>query len=354
MYQGIVPPSGPVSSPVMIVGEAPGETEYYRRQPFVGRSRDELDMYFNNASSNLCFPSSVQLHPYDCYMTNVVKVYTAGNPTPDTNAIEYWTDCLLDEIDEVEPHIIIAVGKIASNFFIGGNKPMRMVHGRPCRAGEFDHSLSSRSGVNNSIIISCYHPAFALRSPKAKPAVFNDYAKAIDIYHLWRNGCDIHIPVDKYIGHEEYHDADGKLIRDYMASADNYLAIDTESNDGEPWSLQISHTQGTGLLLRRQAANYRQGISSIQRWLDQPSSQLIIHFGLHDEPVLTSLGLDISNVKITDTSSCLYILHEPQSLKFAAWRWCGASMMEYQDMIGDTAPKGSKAISPESCSVRSI
>lgn len=61
--------SGPKGSRIIIVGEAPGETEEIRGKPFIGEAGKELDRMLKE----------VGIHRDDCYVTNVCKYRPPGN-----------------------------------------------------------------------------------------------------------------------------------------------------------------------------------------------------------------------------------------------------------------------------------
>ena len=67
-----VPACGPTPSPVLLVGERPGEQEYKQSKPFVGPSGEILDMWLDAAD----------LDRDCCRVTNVCQDYLPGNPEP--------------------------------------------------------------------------------------------------------------------------------------------------------------------------------------------------------------------------------------------------------------------------------
>ena len=59
----IVPPCGPTDARIMLVGEAPGEQEVLRREPFVGASGTELNRMLHEAG----------ISRSECFITNVCR-----------------------------------------------------------------------------------------------------------------------------------------------------------------------------------------------------------------------------------------------------------------------------------------
>ena len=58
-----VPPTGPSSAPIAIVGEQPGNIEVYKGEPFIGPAGRELDQNLTLA----------KLKREDIYLTNAIK-----------------------------------------------------------------------------------------------------------------------------------------------------------------------------------------------------------------------------------------------------------------------------------------
>lgn len=102
-----VPGEGSYGSDIVLVGEAPGETEEREGRPFIGRSGKLL----RNVLSDL------GVEEESLYITNVVKVRPEDNRTPTDEEIESWLPILDEEISLVKglnrAAIVIAVGKTA-------------------------------------------------------------------------------------------------------------------------------------------------------------------------------------------------------------------------------------------------
>lgn len=115
---------GPLNANIMIVGEAPGETEETQGVPFVGSSGQEFERMLREAGINMD----------TCYITNVCKYRPPGNKIdawfynktqakrekipeifgayPHEKIREGLSE-LWEEIDSVQPEIIIATGNTA-------------------------------------------------------------------------------------------------------------------------------------------------------------------------------------------------------------------------------------------------
>lgn len=110
----LVPPSGPKSAKIAIVGEAPGEKEVIRGEPFVGNAGNELDRILTESSIVRSM----------CYITNVVKERPEQNDISKfirftkhgaecTDAYRMYEKLLYEELADVQANIIIALGNPA-------------------------------------------------------------------------------------------------------------------------------------------------------------------------------------------------------------------------------------------------
>lgn len=136
--------TGPKKTDIMIVGEAPGDTEDREGEPFVGSSgkllRSILDQY--------------HLDPKDCYITNSVKCRPPGNKTPGKRELTACSGFLADEFLKVKPKFVLLLGNIATQAVLG-LKGIKKLRGKPIK----------KEGV---IYLPTYHPSLVLRDPRQK------------------------------------------------------------------------------------------------------------------------------------------------------------------------------------------
>ena len=337
----IVNGSGPITADVMICGEAPSYREAMRGRPFVGPSGRDLKMYLSH-----CSPSNAHYHPSNCYVTNVRKEFFADNHDPTIDELDRWLPVLYDEISRVRPKLFIAVGRYAAWSVLGGwhEWGMRKIHGRPCLPGEFDEVDLA---YTDFVVVPCYHSAAGLpdKDPKGamKGVIYRDFQVALGTYEKLMQGEVIAPPWDEWAGGTLYLDATGEEVADYLFQLSGQslkvLAVDTEDGEnGEPWSIQISHTPGTGLTLRTAQPDFQVGLRAIQKCLNA-GWKLVMHFGMHDFPVVRAMGLDLTytlthNLYI-DTNILAYLHHEPQGLKILAWRHCGMHGTSFKELVSD-------------------
>lgn len=149
---------GPLSSRLMVIGEAPGAEEDLRGRPFVGRAGVLLDNIF----------SAVGLSREEIYITNIVKCRPPRNRNPSLIEIVACQDYLHTQIRMISPVLIIALGKVAAQSLLGNQGSMQEMAGQlyECRLAEVAYPL-----------MVTYHPAYLLRRPKEKKKAWRDWQR---------------------------------------------------------------------------------------------------------------------------------------------------------------------------------
>jgi DNA polymerase len=143
---------GPRTADVMLVGEQPGDQEDRQGHPFVGPSGKLLDEALANAG----------IDRRRVYVTNAVKHFkfvrmeltkrrlhkkpTAG----EVRACHPW---LQEEIGQVKPRVIVALGATAAQALLGPKFRVTEERGRPVRS-----ELAEA-------VIATVHPSSVLRAP---------------------------------------------------------------------------------------------------------------------------------------------------------------------------------------------
>lgn len=150
-----VPAVGPLDAEVMLVGEAPGADEVKEREPFVGRAGEKLEEILRD----------IGVERTELYITNLVKVRPPDNRNPKKNEIEAWKPLLEQEIEKVDPDVIIPLGNFASRELLNTEKGITAIHGR----------MFSREGQK---IMPTYHPAAVLYDRGKAPELEEDLRKA--------------------------------------------------------------------------------------------------------------------------------------------------------------------------------
>ncbi len=89
---------------IVLVGEAPGETEDDTGVPFVGRAGKELDHDLKAA----------RIDRAKVFITNVVKCRPPQNRTPEAEEVRNCSTYLMKQLEHLKPRIIVALGAEAA------------------------------------------------------------------------------------------------------------------------------------------------------------------------------------------------------------------------------------------------
>lgn len=144
-----VPGEGPITSKIMIVGEAPGTEEDRQGLPFVGKSGKILDEMMKIAG----------ISRKDVFITGAVKCHPPKNRSPSKKELNICRELWLDnQIDIIKPKLIIILGKSAL-FSLTGKAKLTEMHGKV---------ISKKYFVT-------YHPSAAMRFSSIKKEMENDF-----------------------------------------------------------------------------------------------------------------------------------------------------------------------------------
>ena len=142
---------GAPDAPLMFVGEAPGEQEDRRGEPFVGAAGQLLDKMIEAMGWTRA----------TVYIANTTKCRPPGNRNPQPDELAACMPFLHAQIASVAPRIIVALGRPASNQLLGTDAPISALRGR----------FHDRNGIQ---IMPTFHPAYLLREPDRKREAWSD------------------------------------------------------------------------------------------------------------------------------------------------------------------------------------
>lgn len=159
-----VPGEGNKLSPVVLIGEAPGEKEDESGRPFVGPA----GMLLTELIESIGYKRS------DFYITNVVKCRPPGNRDPEDDEIEACLPYLLRQLELLKPQVIVTLGRHAARtiFALGKLKwtSMTAQHGRVYSLNVLGRDVK---------VVPTYHPASALYKPPLKKELEKDFKEVI-------------------------------------------------------------------------------------------------------------------------------------------------------------------------------
>jgi DNA polymerase len=139
---------------LMFVGEAPGEDEDKKGEPFVGRAGQLLTKIIE----------SIGLTREQVYIANVIKCRPPSNRNPEPDEVAACEPFLFRQIDVIRPKVIVPLGKFAAQSLLRTMDPITRIRGR-----QFEY--------RGAVLIPTFHPAYLLRNPSAKREVWEDMKK---------------------------------------------------------------------------------------------------------------------------------------------------------------------------------
>ena len=149
---------GASDTPLMFVGEAPGEQEDRRGEPFVGAAGQLLDKMIE----------AMGWTRGAVYIANTTKCRPPNNRNPEPDELDACMPFLHLQIAAIAPRIIVALGRPASNQLLEVNAPISALRGK-------FHDYPRHAADRHSLkIMPTFHPAYLLRDPDKKRAAWAD------------------------------------------------------------------------------------------------------------------------------------------------------------------------------------
>ena len=146
---------GNIRSPIMIVGEGPGQKEDELGKPFVGDAGALLNKMLK----------AIKIEREKIYITNVVNYRPPNNRKPEKSEINRYSEYLKEHISIIDPQILILMGSTAMEALFGGNKRISKERGQW-------KEIIIKQKTYKSIIT--FHPAYLLRQPDQKKFSWED------------------------------------------------------------------------------------------------------------------------------------------------------------------------------------
>lgn len=156
---------GDIKSPLIIIGEAPGEKEDEIGSPFVGRSGNLLSKMLE----------SIGLKRERIFISNVVKCRPPNNRGPYVSEIKNCSPYLEKQIELIKPKIILTLGNFSSQFILDK---------KGIGISKIRGSLIPYRKNKDIIVLPTYHPSAILRNPNLKYDTWKDLKKLRDFLKI--------------------------------------------------------------------------------------------------------------------------------------------------------------------------
>src|SRR6056297_1576650 len=134
---------GPIDADLLFVGEGPGKNEDEQGEPFVGRSGSVLDEALGEAG----------VLREEVRITNCVRCRPPENRDPTKEELANCRGYLDDEIETVDPTLVVTLGKVPSEHLLGRSVAITK------EAGDV---VETRFGDRSQRLLLSVHPAATL------------------------------------------------------------------------------------------------------------------------------------------------------------------------------------------------
>lgn len=155
--QDVVFGDGNPDAEIMFIGEAAGYHESVQRKPFVGQAGKLLDKVLEENG----------IKRAEVYISNIVKTRPPENRDPEPAEIEAFAPYLDQEIEIINPKMIVTLGRFSMGKFIPDVK-ISQVHGQARYVDWKGREI---------LVIPMYHPAAALRAGAMMKMFKEDFQK---------------------------------------------------------------------------------------------------------------------------------------------------------------------------------
>jgi DNA polymerase len=146
---------------LVFVGEGPGADEDRQGIPFVGAAGQLLNKIIE----------AMKLSRDQVYICNVIKCRPPGNRNPKPDEIAACRPFMERQLAAISPEVICTLGTFASQTLLDTDQPISGIRGR-------FHTYK------NARVMPTFHPAYLLRNPDQKRAVWEDMKKILALLRI--------------------------------------------------------------------------------------------------------------------------------------------------------------------------
>jgi DNA polymerase len=167
--------TGKPDADLMFIGEGPGYYEDKQGEPFVGAAGQLLNRMLEE----------IGVRRADVRITNVILCRPPGNRDPMPDEVETCTPWLREQIELVDPRVIVTLGNFATRFML--DKPVSISRVR-----------GQRFPLEGRTVIPTFHPAAILRG--GGEASTQMAALRSDFQEIKRALAEMPEPVEEQLG----------------------------------------------------------------------------------------------------------------------------------------------------------
>jgi uracil-DNA glycosylase family 4 len=142
---------GSESAQLMLIGDAPGESEDQSGRPFVGPAGQLLDKMIE----------AIGLTREQVYFANVTKCRPPADRNPDFDEIESCRAFLIRQIRALNPSMILTLGDVATQTLLKSELSFSQLRGELLN-------------FEDARLIPTHHPSYLLKNPSAKKEAWVD------------------------------------------------------------------------------------------------------------------------------------------------------------------------------------
>ena len=144
---------GDPNADLFLVGEAPGEQEDLKGEPFVGRAGKMLDKILYAIDRK---------RGDGVYIANVIKCRPPNNRDPLPSEVKKCEPYLIEQISQIQPKLIVALGRVAGKTLLKMDVPLKEMRDKT-------------HDYNGTPLRVTFHPAALLRNSNFKKPAWIDF-----------------------------------------------------------------------------------------------------------------------------------------------------------------------------------
>ena len=144
---------GDPNADLFLVGEAPGEQEDLKGEPFVGRAGKMLDKILYAIDRK---------RGDGVYIANVIKCRPPNNRDPLPSEVKKCEPYLTEQISQIQPKLIVALGRVAGKTLLKMDVPLKEMRDKT-------------HDYNGTPLRVTFHPAALLRNSNFKKPAWIDF-----------------------------------------------------------------------------------------------------------------------------------------------------------------------------------